>query len=67
MANYVTTPEESTPYSNELFKLLRDGTFKIRICSVYPFTTEGARAAQEELATPGGKTAGKILIKIADE
>ena len=67
MANYVVTPEESEHYSKELFKLLTDGVFKIRIPSRYPFTTEGARAAQTELTTPGGKLSGKILIKIADE
>ncbi|KAI0787213.1 hypothetical protein BC629DRAFT_1626538 [Irpex lacteus] len=31
-----------------------------------PFTVEGVRAAQTELATPGNKIAGKLLIKIAD-
>lgn len=67
MPNYIVTPEESEHYSQELFKLLTDGVFKIRIPSRYPFTTEGARDAQTELTTPGGKLAGKILIKIADE
>ncbi|KAI0785393.1 NAD-P-binding protein [Irpex lacteus] len=67
MPNYIVTPEESEHYTKELFKLLTDGVFKIRIPSRYPFTTEGARDAQTELTTPGGKLAGKILIKIADE
>jgi NADPH:quinone reductase len=67
MPNYIVTPEESEHYSKELFKLLADGIFKIRIPSTYPFTTEGARGAQKELTTPGGKLSGKILIKIADE
>lgn len=67
MANYIVLPEESGPYSKELFKLITDGVFKVRICSVYPFSTDGVKAAQKELTTPGGKLAGKILIKIADE
>lgn len=67
MANYVVTPEEADHYSQELFKLLVDGVFKIRIESVYPFSTQGVKDAQTELTTPGGKLAGKILIKIADE
>ncbi len=67
MANYITTPEESTHYSKELFEALASGLFKIRVESVYPFSTEGAQTAQKELTTPGGKLAGKILIKVADE
>ena len=67
MGNYITTPPESEHYTKELFDLLTSGVFKIRICDVYPFTTDGAQTAQRELTTPGGKLAGKILIKIADE
>ncbi|KAI0691988.1 NAD-P-binding protein [Cytidiella melzeri] len=67
MPNYVVTPEETEQYYSELFKLISDGVFEIRIPSTYPFTAEGAKAAQEELTTPGGKLVGKILIKIADE
>ncbi|KAI0348244.1 NAD-P-binding protein [Trametopsis cervina] len=67
MFNYMVTPEETEYYSKELFKLLGDGVFKIRIPLTYPFSTEGAREAQKELTTRGGKLAGKILIKIADE
>lgn len=67
MANYIVTPEEAEHYSKELFQLLVDGVFRIRIVSVYPFSTDGVKAAQEELTTPGGKLAGKILLQIAKE
>lgn len=67
MQNYITLPEEADHYSKELWQCITNGTFKIRICEVYPFSTEGVREAQKELTTPGGKLAGKILLKIADE
>ena len=66
MANYIVTPEEVDHYTKELWDLVGSGVFKLRIVNVYPFTTEGAQAAQREITTPGGKLAGKILIKIAD-
>lgn len=65
--NYVTTPEEAYPYVKEVFDGLVSGLFKVRICSVYPFTVEGVRDAQKEITTPGGKLAGKILIKVSEE
>ena len=67
MANYVYTPEEAWTYGTELFDLIAKGTLKINIYKDYPFTTEGAREAQTDLSTRGGKTVGKLLIKIADE
>ena len=67
MFNYVTTPEEAYPYVKEVFDGLVSGLFKVRICSVYPFTVEGVRDAQTEITTPGGKLAGKILIKVSEE
>ena len=67
MANYVAIPEEADHYSKELWYVIKNGTFKIRISGVYPFTSEGAQGAQRELTTPGGKTVGKLLLKIADE
>ncbi|PSS36823.1 hypothetical protein PHLCEN_2v1367 [Hermanssonia centrifuga] len=63
---YIVTPEEAHHYSQEVSNALKSGLFKIRICSVYPFTAEGVQEAQREITTPGGKVAGKILIKIAD-
>ena len=67
MGNYIVTPEEAHPYYVELMDALKTGLFKIRIEALYPFSTEGARAAQAELATPGNKIAGKVLLTIADE
>lgn len=67
MTNYITLPEEADHYSKELWDLIKSGVFKLRISSVYPFSAEGAQEAQKELTTPGGKTVGKILLKIADE
>lgn len=67
MPGYIVTPEEADHYGNELWDAVKSGLFKVRIVDVQPFSTEGARTAQKELTTPGGKIAGKILIKIADE
>jgi NADPH:quinone reductase len=67
MPNYIVTPEEADHYSKELWDLVKRDIFKVRIVDVQPFSTEGAQEAQKELTTPGGKTAGKILIKIAEE
>ncbi|KAI0078847.1 NAD-P-binding protein [Panus rudis PR-1116 ss-1] len=67
MANYIVTPEESQYYTKELFTELSSGRLKVKIHGVYPFTTEGVRQAQTDLTTPGGKVAGKLLYKIADE
>ncbi|KAI0692574.1 NAD-P-binding protein [Cytidiella melzeri] len=67
MGNYIVTPEEAHPYFVELVDALRSGLFKIRIEKTFPFTAEGAQAAQTELATPGNKIAGKLLIKIGEE
>lgn len=67
MPNYIVTPEEADYYAKKLWDAIKGGLFKVRIEKVYPFTTQGARDAQTELTTPGGKLAGKILIKIANE
>ena len=67
LPGYLVTPEEVDHYTNELWGALRDGIFKIRVAGQYPFTADGVREAQRELTTPGGKLAGKILIKISDE
>ena len=53
--------------NRKIWNALKSGLFKVRIEGKYPFSTEGAREAQKDLTTPGGKLAGKILIKIADE
>lgn len=64
MNNYVVTAEESLHYSTELFKLIENGTLKISIHKEYPFTAEGVAESQKDLT--GGKTAGKLVIKVAE-
>ena len=54
-------------YGTEFFKLVASGVVKVNVYKEYPFTTEGAREAQTDLAARGGKTFGKLVIKIADE
>ncbi|OBZ78424.1 putative quinone oxidoreductase [Grifola frondosa] len=65
VGNYIYTPEEGRRYSTELFSLISKGTLKILIHKEYPFTAEGVQQAQKDLT--GGKTTGKLLIKISDE
>lgn len=62
MSNYVATPEEAAHYGNELFRLIETGELKINIHKEYPFTAEGVQEAQQDLT--GGKTTGKLVIKI---
>lgn len=64
MSNYVYTPEEAYHYGREVFKLVKDGSLKTNIYKEYPFTAEGVQQAHRDLT--GGKTMGKLLIKISD-
>ena len=64
MVNYVYTAEEAAHYGRVLFELLEQEALKIHIFDEYPFTTEGVQRAQTDL-TVGGKTSGKLLIKVA--
>lgn len=64
MANYAYTPSEVLYYANALFTHLSNGTLKPHIHKEYPFTPEGVRNAQTDLT--GGKTTGKLVIKISD-
>ncbi|KAI0801460.1 NAD-P-binding protein [Fomes fomentarius] len=61
MANYIYTPEEARYYGEKLFGYISRDELKITIHKEYPFTTEGARQAQTDLATKGGSTVGKLL------
>ncbi|OCH93355.1 NAD-P-binding protein [Obba rivulosa] len=65
LANYVYTPEESRTYGSQLYSLIEQGILKINIFKEYPFTAEGVQQAQKDLV--GGKTTGKLIVKIADE
>lgn len=63
LGNYVYTPEEGRVYSEQLFKFIADGTLKINIHAEYPLTAEGVQQAQKDLT--GGKTTGKLIVKVA--
>ena len=65
MSNYVFEPEEAAYYGGKLFGLIENGTLKINIYKEYPFTAEGVRQAQIDLT--GGKTAGKLIVKVTDD
>ncbi|KAJ7651579.1 hypothetical protein DFH06DRAFT_1207442 [Mycena polygramma] len=65
VGNYASTPEELYHYTTQLFALIADGTLKIKVHAEYPFTREGAIQAQKDLT--GGKTTGKLLIKVDSE
>ena len=63
--NYVVTPAERNHYGSLLFDLISKGTLKINIHKEYEFSTEGVRQAQADLT--GGKTVGKLVLKVANE
>ncbi|KAI6012610.1 hypothetical protein F5J12DRAFT_819149 [Pisolithus orientalis] len=58
MSNYAYTPSESLYYGDALFSP------PPLIHKEYPFTAEGAREAHMDLI--GGKTVGKLLIKVGN-
>ncbi|KIY73393.1 NAD(P)-binding protein [Cylindrobasidium torrendii FP15055 ss-10] len=60
--NYIVTAEERKHYFSELLELLDTNKLKVHIFKDYPFTSEGARQAQKDLA--GGKSTGKLVIKV---
>ena len=64
MLNYLVTPEEGTHYSRLFFDALSQGVVKINVFREYPFTAEGMQQAQTELV--GGKSTGKLIVKIGD-
>jgi NADPH:quinone reductase-like Zn-dependent oxidoreductase len=64
MSNYLVTPQEVHYYGKKVFDLVGRGVLKINIHKEYPFTTEGAKQAQDDLTS--GKTTGKLIVKVAD-
>lgn len=64
MSNYTYTAEEARYYGQKVFDLISKGTLKIKIFKEYPFTAEGVQQAQRDLT--GGKTVGKLVVKVAD-
>ena len=65
MGNYMQTPEEGRVYSTEVFGLISDQILKVTIFKEYQFTAEDLQQAHRDLA--GGKTVGKLVVKVADE
>jgi NADPH2:quinone reductase len=65
MSQYIATPEEGRVYSTEFFDLIAKGLVKINIHKEYPFTADGVRNAQIDIA--GGKTTGKLIVKVSDD
>jgi len=64
MSNYVFTAEEAAHYGKLVYDLVAGGDLKVKIYNEYPFTVEGVRQAQSDLTAPGGKTVGKLVIKV---
>ena len=52
-------------YSEQLFKFIADGSLKINIHAEYPLSAAGVQQAQKDLV--GGKTMGKVIIKVAGD
>lgn len=65
MIHYTTTVEEREFYGTQLFNMISKGELKINIFKDYPFSADGVRQAHLDLV--GGKTTGKLVIKVADE
>ena len=63
--NYLYTSEEARRYTSELYELVANQKLSVRVHNEYPFTAEGVQQAEKDLT--GGKTVGKLLVKIADE
>jgi len=65
LSYYLVTPEEAHPYFVEVMDAVKTGLFKVQVEKSFDFSAEGVQAAQEELATPGNKLAGKLLINFS--
>ncbi|KAF8313078.1 NAD(P)-binding protein [Clavulina sp. PMI_390] len=60
---YTETPEEAEYYSQEYFRLVAEDGVKVLIRKEYPFSAEGVRQAQIDIASRG--TVGKLVINVA--
>jgi NADPH2:quinone reductase len=61
--NWMETVEERDAYAREAYRLVSNGDVKIHIFKEYPFTADGVRQAQLDLVR--GKSAGKVIIRVA--
>lgn len=59
--SYIHTPAESLQYTNELFRLVAEGSIKPEVHAEYPFSAEGVQQSQKDITSRG--TIGKLLIK----
>ncbi|KAG6849391.1 hypothetical protein H0H93_008837 [Arthromyces matolae] len=62
MSNYTYTAEEAQHYGERLFNAISNGSLRINVYKEYPFTTQGVQQAHIDLV--GGKTTGKLIVKI---
>ncbi len=60
---YAEDPKEARKWFDEVFRLVANGTLKMRIHKEYPFTAEGVQQSQKDMVN--GTSVGKLLIKIA--
>jgi len=56
-------PSEALEYANWLWKLLQDGSLKIKVFKEYPFSVEGLAQTSTDQTSRG--TVGKLLVKVA--
>jgi NADPH2:quinone reductase len=56
--NYITTPAELDHYGTELFRLMREEKFRVKIHKIYPLS-DVARAHQD---IESRTTMGKLLM-----
>ncbi|KAG8872534.1 hypothetical protein FRB98_009540 [Tulasnella sp. 332] len=59
---YLTTPEETKHFQDELFSLLNQGAFKVQIHHEYSFTAEGVQQSQKDIISRHAM--GKLLINV---
>jgi len=62
LMNYIVTPAESHYYVTELFRLISEGTIKLNIHKVYPFTAEGVQQTQHDITSRN--TTGKMVVNV---
>ncbi|RDX41041.1 NAD-P-binding protein [Lentinus brumalis] len=60
---YAEDPKEAREWFEGVFRLVADGTLKMRIHAEYPFTAQGVQKSQTDMVN--GTSVGKLLIKIA--
>lgn len=62
MNNYLFTPSETLNYGDMLFSLIAQGVIRLNVVRELPFTADGVKQAQKDLAS--GITTGKLVIRV---